>query len=69
MRFASVCEAKDGTICNHCAGNLFYKLGIANVGAAMPQVASKLKLIAMKAFHDSQVVMTKMDPDKAFGFK
>ena len=35
----------------------------------MPQVASKLKLIAMKAFHDSQVVMTKMDPDKAFGFK
>lgn len=69
MRFASVCEAKDGTICNHCAGNLFYKLGITNVGAAMPQVASKLKLIAMKAFHDSQVVMTKMDPDKAFGFK
>lgn len=68
FRFASMCEAKDGIICNACAGNLFHKLGITNVGAAMPQIASKLKLIAMKAFHDSQVVMTKMDPDKAFGF-
>lgn len=68
MRFASLCEAEDGKICNACAGNLFNKLGITNVGAAMPQIASKLKLISMKAFHDSQVVMTKMDPDKAFGF-
>ena len=68
FRFASMCEAKDGIICNACEGNLFHKLGITNVGAAMPQIASKLKLVAMKAFHDSQVVMTKMDPDKAFGF-
>lgn len=68
LRFSSLCEAKDGLICNACAGNLFYKLGITNVGATMPQIASKLKLVAMKAFHDSQVVMTKMDPDKAFGF-
>lgn len=69
FRFASLCEAKEGLVCNHCAGNLFYKLGITNVGTAMPQIASKLKLISMKAFHDSQVVMTLMDPDKAFGFK
>lgn len=68
MRFSSMCESKNGLICNACAGNLFYKLGITNIGTAMPQIASKLKLIAMKAFHDSQVVMNKMDPDKAFGF-
>ena len=68
LRFSSLCEAKDGTICNTCAGNLFHKLGIENIGAAMPQIASRLKNIAMKAFHDSQVVMTEMDPDKAFGF-
>lgn len=68
IRFASMCESKDGFICNACAGNLFHKLGITNIGAAMPQIASKLKLVAMKAFHDSQVVMTKMNPDKAFGF-
>ena len=34
----------------------------------MPQIGSRLKNIAMKAFHDSQVVMTEMNPDKAFGF-
>lgn len=68
LRFSSLCEAKDGIICNVCAGDLFHKLGIENIGSAMPQIGSRLKNIAMKAFHDSQVVMTEMDPDKAFGF-
>jgi len=68
LRFSSLCEAKDGIICNACAGDLFHKLGIENIGSAMPQIGSRLKNIAMKAFHDSQVVMTEMDPDKAFGF-
>lgn len=67
LRFSSLCEAKDG-ICNICGGNAFYRLGIKNVGAAIPQVPAKLKLISMKAFHDSQVVMEKMNPMKAFGF-
>ena len=68
LRFSALCEAKDGIICNTCAGDLFHKLGIENIGSAMPQIGSRLKNIAMKAFHDSQVVMTEMDPDKAFGF-
>lgn len=33
LRFSSMCEAKNG-ICNACAGNLFYRLGIKNVGVA-----------------------------------
>jgi len=69
FRFSSMCEEKDGKKCHKCAGNLFNRLGAKNVGAAMVQVASKLKLVAMKSFHDSQVVMTKLDADKAFGFK
>ena len=69
FRFSSMCEEKDGKKCHKCTGNLFNRLGIKNVGAAMQQVASKLKLVAMKSFHDSQVVMTKLDADKAFGFK
>ena len=68
LRFSSLCEAKDG-ICNMCGGNAFYRLGITNIGAAIPQVPAKLKLISMKAFHDSQVVMETMDPMKAFGFE
>ena len=67
LRFSSLCEAKDG-ICNMCGGNAFYRLGITNIGAAIPQLPAKLKLISMKAFHDSQVVMETMDPMKAFGF-
>ena len=51
-----------------CGGNAFYRLGITNIGAAIPQVPAKLKLISMKAFHDSQVVMETLDPMKAFGF-
>lgn len=65
LRFASMCKAKDG-ICNKCAGNLFYRLGITNVGAATPQIPSKLKLLSMKLFHDDQLVFTEMDPMKAF---
>ena len=65
LRFSSMCEAKDG-ICNKCAGNLFYKLGIMNVGAATPQIASKLKNISMKKFHDDQLNFAEMDPMAAF---
>ena len=67
LRFSSLCEAKDG-ICNRCGGNAFYRLGITNIGTAVPQVPAKLKLVSMKSFHDSQVVMDKMNPMKAFGF-
>jgi hypothetical protein len=65
LRYSSMCEAKNG-ICNKCAGNLFYRLGIKNVGAATPQIPSKLKLLSMKLFHDDQLNFTEMDPMKAF---
>lgn len=65
LRFSSMCEAKNG-ICNKCAGNLFYKLGIMNVGLATAQIPSKLKNISMKSFHDDQLRFAEMDPMKAF---
>ena len=65
LRFSSMCEAKDG-ICNKCAGNLFYRLGIRNVGASTPQIPSKLKVLSMKLFHDDQLNFAEMDPMKAF---
>lgn len=65
LRFSSMCEAKDG-ICNKCAGNLFYRLGIRNVGASTPQIPSRLKVLSMKLFHDDQLNFTEMDPMKAF---
>lgn len=65
LRFSSMCEAENG-ICNKCAGNLFYRLGIRNIGAATPQIPSKLKLLSMKGFHDDQIRFATMDPMKAF---
>lgn len=65
LRFSSMCESKTG-ICNMCAGNLFYRLGIRNIGASTPQLPSKLKVLSMKLFHDDQLVFTTMDPMKAF---
>ena len=65
LRFSSMCEAKDG-ICNKCAGDLFYLLGIKNIGAATPQIPSRLKVLSMKLFHDDQVNFAEMDPMSAF---
>lgn len=65
LRFSSMCEANGG-ICNKCAGNLFYKLGIRNIGASTPQIPSRLKVLSMKLFHDDQLNFTEMDPMKAF---
>lgn len=66
MRFSGFCESKTG-ICNKCMGNLLYKLGVKNVGIAVYTLASAIKNINMKAFHDSSVTSIKMDVKKAFG--
>ena len=66
LRFASLCESKGNKICNKCAGNKFYRLGIKNIGSTAPQIGSKIKNINMKSFHDSQVTFVEMDPMKAF---
>ena len=68
MRFSSMCEAKDG-FCSKCAGSLYYKLGIKNIGTAMAIMPSTLKNLAMKSFHDSVVTTTQIDPMKVFGLK
>ena len=67
LRFACLCEHEK--ICNACAGNIYYKLGIKNVGLTLMQVPSAFKNKAMKAFHDSTVQTTEMDTMKAFGLK
>lgn len=68
IRFSSLCECKDG-FCEACTGGLFKRIGIKNIGCAMPQIASTVKLKAMKAFHDSQVEFATIDYMEAFGLK
>lgn len=68
MRFSALCESKTG-ICNKCMGNLFYRIGIRNIGTALTTVASTQKNIAMKAFHDSTQKLVSMDLMEVFGLK
>lgn len=70
FRFASLCEYHtNNQICNVCAGNLFYRAGYENIGTAAPQVASTLKVLSLKAFHDSTVKLHDIDINKAFNLK
>ena len=43
------------------------ELNIKNVGIAVKDIASIIKNLNMKAFHDSTVNLYKMDVKKAFG--
>ena len=48
-------------ICNKCAGDLYYKLGITNVGLTASKVATVLTNLNMKKFHDSTTRYHKID--------
>lgn len=69
MRFSSLCKAKNGTICEKCAGTLYNRIGIENIGLGCMVYASSLKNLAMKSFHDSSLNLAKIDPDKVFNIK
>lgn len=70
MRFSSMCKrTKSGKICHHCAGNLFYRIGIKNVGIACYTIPSTFKNVCMKAFHDGTVKTVTVDLMKAFSLK
>ena len=68
LRFCIYCQSKTG-VCNKCIGNFFYRRGGKNIGLATTQIPSTLKLRSMKAFHDSTVSTTEIDPMRAFGLK
>lgn len=42
-------------ICNRCAGNLYYKLGISNIGLTTSRISSSMMNKALKAKHDSSI--------------
>ena len=69
MRYSSLCENKKG-ICKTCAGTLFNRLDVTNVGVACYAICSSLKVKNMKSFHDSTVKVYKMGNygyDRIFG--
>lgn len=72
VRFSSLCESKEG-ICSKCAGHLFNRIGLSEVGIASYQICSVIKNKSMKAFHDGTVKITDVETsyglEKIFGYE
>ena len=47
--------------CNKCVGDLFYLLGVDNIGLTVPKVSGTLLNARMKVFHDPNVKLYEID--------
>lgn len=65
LRFSAFCKSKNG-ICEKCAGTLFNRIGIENIGLGCMIIASTIKNKQMKNFHDSTMSLVKVNPDEIF---
>jgi len=54
----------DEKICNKCAGDLYFKVGIRNVGFLISKCGSSLLNAFLKSFHNTLVKMKPIDLDK-----
>ena len=64
FRSLQYCTSKKN--CNKCAGDLYYLLGIENIGLTVPKLSGSLLQKRMKVFHDPNVKVTEIDIDKDF---
>jgi len=64
MRSPMFCT--DDKICNKCAGELFFKLGIENAGLTTTKATGVILNSSMKAFHDTSLKINKIDPFQYF---
>lgn len=62
LRTPLFCTAKN--ICSKCAGELYYKMGIKNVGLTTSHLGGRLMSLALKKFHDSSLKYTRLDISK-----
>lgn len=61
VQFRSPIYCLDDHICNKCAGELFYMIGIKNIGLLTNEIGGNLSEKSMKAFHDSTVKLASLD--------
>lgn len=64
MRSPMHCVGKK--LCNACAGDIFYKMNIENVGLLTSQISSDMLNASMKKFHDSNQKLTQIDINTMF---
>ena len=66
LRYSMMCKAKNGGICEKCAGTLYNRIGITNVGVAGSILGSSLKNALMKSFHNSTLNLYEVKPEDIF---
>ena len=59
MRSPMFCKGEH--ICNKCAGELFYKIGMTNAGLVTATLGGVLLNLGMKKFHDATIRFFKID--------
>ena len=55
VKMRSPMYCRNEKICNKCAGELYYKLGVKNVGLLFSRMGGILLNVSMKSFHDSSI--------------
>lgn len=60
MRSPLYCCSKN--LCSKCAGDLFYRLQITNIGLTSPDISTSYLNKLMKAFHDASVATSEVTP-------
>lgn len=61
VRLRSPMMCKSEHICNKCAGELFYKMGVKNAGLLNDTMAGVLMNASMKKFHDATVKFSEIE--------
>lgn len=64
IRLPDFCKGKK--LCNRCAGDRYYLLGINNIGLTFGRVSNSTLRAKMKKSHDSTVRTYVLDPNKIF---
>ena len=61
IKLRSPLYCKGDKICNKCAGELFYKLGVKNAGLLNSTLSGSLMNLSMKKFHDATVKFNRIN--------
>jgi hypothetical protein len=59
LRSPMFCQSEK--LCNKCSGDLYYKLGIENIGLTATKVSSTLLNLSLKNFHDTSIHLQRID--------
>lgn len=62
LRLPDYCIGKQ-KICNKCAGDKYYLLGMETIGLTVPRISNSMLQARMKVFHDPTVKTHKMSPE------